>query len=114
MEVRCSAFTSVNEMEGIAYALVMVYVAYALASYGTYYSSGQAYLSSSAVSYASFVSASSAYSSVAFAMLHSLPIQQYEKLELALGASNISVSGNFIDIRPASGNGVYYRGIYGG
>ena len=105
---------SVNEMEGIAYVLVMTYVAYALASYGAYYSSGQAYVSSSAASYASFVSASSAYSSVEFAMLHSLPIQQYEKLELAPGASNITVSGNFIDIMPASGNGVSYRGIYGG
>lgn len=114
MEGRCSASTSVYEMEGIVYVLALAYVAYALAAYGEYYSSGQAYLSLSAASYASFVSASSAYSSVEFAMSHSIPISQYEGLEHDLGASNITVSGNFIDISPASGNGVSYRGIYGG
>ena len=101
-------------MEGIVYVLLLAYAAYSLAAYGMYYSSGQAYLSSSFSSYASFVSAASEYSSVAFAMSHSLPIQQYEELERAVGASNITISGNFIEIRPALGNGVSYHGIYGG
>ena len=101
-------------MEGIVYVLVMVYVAYSLAAYGAYYSSEQIYLSSASSSYASFVSASSAYSSVAFAMSHSLALQQYETLERAIGASNITVSGNFVEIKPIAGNGVSYHGIYGG
>ena len=101
-------------MEGIVYVLMLIYVAYSLAAYGAYYSSEQGYVSAAASSYASFVSVSSAYSSVAFAMSHSIGLQQYEDLESAIGASNITVSGNFIGIRPILGNGVSYRGIYGG
>ena len=101
-------------MEGIVYVLMLVYVAYSLAAYGAYYSAEQGYVSAAASAYASFVSASSAYSSVAFAMSHSIGLQQYEDLESAIGASNITVSGNFIEIRSIPGNGVSYRGIYGG